>query len=102
MKAVGPPVVHRSDERDGERTADDAARLPVPGQEDERRDHHCREDRQAAEPGHGPIVQVAVARVVQHAQPSREPGDRRSGDEGDQRGDEKRPEGIELVHLGGA
>ncbi len=61
-----------------------------------------REDREAAEPGHGSIVQVAVARVVQHAQPSREPGDRRSGDEGDQRGDEERPKGIELVHLGGA
>ena len=85
-----------------ERTADDAARLPVPGQEHERRDHHCREDRETAEPRHGPIVQVAIARMVQDTKPSREPGDRRSGDEGDQRGDEERPEGIELVHLAGA
>ena len=102
VQPVRAPVVDRADEGDGERAADDAARLAVPREEDERRDHHGGEDREAAEPGHGPIVQVAVARVVQHAQPSREPGDRRSGDEGDQRGDEERPEGIELVHLGGA
>ena len=75
---------------------------PFAGQEQQRRDHHRREDRQTAEPGHGPIVQVAVARLVHDAQPAREPGDRRRGGEGDQRGDEERPEGIELVHPAGA
>ena len=71
-------------------------------EEDQRGDHRGREDREPAEAGHGPVVQVAVPRVVENAQPAREPGDRRRGGEGDQRGDEERPEGIELVHLGGA
>ena len=66
------------------------------------RDHHGGEDRETAESGHGPVVQVAVARVMQHAQPASDPGDGRRGGEGDQRGDEERPEGIELVHLGAA
>jgi hypothetical protein len=47
-------------------------------------------------------VEVAVARTVDHPKPPREPSDRRSGGEGDQRGDEERPEGIELVHRSGA
>jgi hypothetical protein len=46
-------------------------------------------------------VQVAVARMVDYSKPPREPGYRGRGGERDQRGDEERPEGIELVHPGG-
>ena len=98
VEAAVAPVVQRAHERDRQqRAADDAARLPVPGQEDERRHHHRGKDRQTAQAGHGPVVEVAVARAVDDSKAPREPGYGRSRGERDQR-DEERPEGIELVH----
>ena len=72
------------------------------GRKIERRRPPRGEDRETTESGHGSVVQVAVARVMQDAQPASDPGDGRRGGKGDQRGDEERPEGIELVHLGAA
>jgi hypothetical protein len=101
VQAAVAPVVDRADERNRERSAHDAARLAVPRQEGDRRDHGRREDGEPAQSRDGTVVEVAVAREVDDSKPPREPSDRRGGGEGDQRGDEERPEGIELVHPGG-
>jgi hypothetical protein len=101
MQARLAVVVDRTHERDREGAPDDAARLAVRGEEQQRRHEHRGQDRQPAQPGNGPVVKVAVARPVDDSKPPRQPGDRRRDGERDQRGDEERPEGIELVHRAG-
>ena len=99
METAGLPVVDRSDQRDRNGAEHDAARLLASGHEEQRGDHHRREDRQTTQAGHRALMQVAVTRLVDHSEPARQPGDGRSGCERDQRSDEERPQGIELVHL---
>ena len=85
MSSIAP------DDRDRDRAADDAARLLAGGHEEERGHQHGGEDRQAAEPRHRALVQVALARMVHHAHAGCEPRYRRRDGERDHGGDEERP-----------
>ena len=89
-------IAPTSDGRD--RAADDPARLLAGGQEDSAGTTTRDQDRQPAQPRHRVVVQVAVARVVHHAEAAGEAGGGRRDEKGDRGRDEKRPEGIELVH----
>jgi hypothetical protein len=102
MQTAGPRVVARADEHDSDRPEQNAARLLPGGHEEQRRGQHRDEDRQPAQPGHRLVMQVALTRTVDHARAHREPRYRRRDGEGDHGGDEKRPQGIELVHPAGA
>ena len=98
VQAAGPDVVNRPDQRDGDRAGQDAARL-LPGGQEEQRGH------QRARPGSpgrralGRGGRAGRARAGSGARRARgEPRCRRRDGERDHRGDEERPEGIELVH----
>ncbi len=84
-------VVEEADRRHRHAADQDRATLAVAGQPDPARRLDRDQDRQAREAGHRPVVEAALLRVVDRAEPEGEPlgvghqqpGDRRGGDEGE-------------------
>jgi hypothetical protein len=99
MEPVRASVVDGADQRDRDGAAHDPARLAADRQEEQSGDDHRRQDREAAQARNRPVVEVSLARIMEHAEPAGEPRRRRRGCERDHGCDEERPEGIELVHL---
>ena len=78
------------------------SRRRVVRQEDQRRDDRRDQDREPAEARHGLVVQVPLARLVDHSEPPRQPRHRRRDRERDRPRQQERPEGVERVHPGSA